>query len=182
MSSYDHSRSGGGRKAGRQILLAAVASVALAACTVQPLYAPTAAGTSVVAALGDIYIEPASGRVDQEVRNQLIFALTGGKGQPSNARYHMRLIVSSSEIALGVNPISTAPAYSMHVDATYEIRSVADDKIVYRATSRQSASYDVVNQEYANTRAKIDAQNRAAALVADDIRIRLAAIAAKGTI
>ena len=182
MSSYDRNRSGGGRKAGRVILLAAIAATALAACTVQPLYAPTAAGTSVVAALGDISIEPIGGRVAQEVRNQLIFALNGGQGQPANPRYRMRLSVSSSEVALGVNPISTAPAYSMHVAATYEVRSVADDKIVYRATSRQSASYDRVNQEYANTRAKRDAEDRAAALVADDIRIRLASVAAKGTI
>ena len=182
MSSYDRNRSGGGRKAGHVILLAAIAAMALAACTVQPLYAPTAAGTSVAAALGDIYILPSGDRVGQEVRNQLIFALNGGKGQPSNARYRMKLSVSSSANALGVNPISKAPAYSMHVDATYELRSVADDKIVYRATSRQSASYDVVNQQYANDRAKRDAEDRAASLVADDIRIRLAAIAAKGTI
>ncbi len=182
MLSYDRNRSGGGRKAGHVILLAAIAAMALAACTVQPLYAPTAAGTSVAAALGDIYIQPVNDRVSQEVRNQLIFALNGGSGQPSNAKYNMRLIVSSNANALGVNPISKAPAYSMHVDATYEVRSVADDKIVYRATSRQSASYDIVNQSFANERAKLDAENRAAALVADDIRIRLAAVAAKGTI
>jgi LPS-assembly lipoprotein len=94
----------------------------------------------------------------------------------------MKLVVSSSESALGVTPIETAPAYSITVSATYEVRSVADDKIVLRSTSRQSASYDRVNQVYANTRAKLDAENRAAALVADDIRIRLAAAATRGTI
>ena len=51
-----------------------------------------------------------------------------------------------------------------------------------RSTSRQSASYDTENQLYANERAVLDAENRAAALVANDIRIRLAAAAAKGTI
>jgi LPS-assembly lipoprotein len=182
MLSFDHSRSGGGHKAGRLILLAAVASVALAACTVQPLYAPTAAGTSVIASLGDIYIEPVGDRLGQEVRNKLIFDLTGGSGQPDGARYRMRLVVASSESALGVTPIETAPAYAITVAATYEVRSVADDKIVLRSTSRQSASYDRVNQIYANTRAKLDAENRAATLVADDIRLRLAAAAARGTI
>ncbi len=182
MSSYDHNRSGGGRKAGRVILIAAIAATALAACTVQPLYAPNAAGTSVGATLSDISIDTVGGRVDQEVRNQLIFLLNGGRDQPSNAKYRMRLMVSSNSTALGVNPITSAPAYSMHVQVTYEVRSVADDRIVYRATSRQAASYDVVNQEYANTRAKLDAENRAAVLVAEDIRIRLAGLAAKGTI
>ena len=182
MSSYDHSRSGGGRKAGRLIFLAAVAAAALAACTVQPLYAPTSAGTSVVAALGTITIDPVADRVGQELRNQLIFQLNGGQGQPADARYRMRLVVSTSENALGVTPIATAPAYSITVAATYEVRSIADDKIVYRSTSRQSASYDRVNQAYANERARRDAENRAAALVADDIRIRLASAAARGTI
>ena len=182
MSSYDHSRSGGGRKAGRLILFAALAAVALSACTVQPLYAPTAAGTSVASWLGSISIDPVNDRVGQEVRNDLIFQLNGGKGQPASPAYHMRLIVSSSEIALGVNPISTAPAYSVVVAATYEVRSVADDKIVLRSTSRQSASYDIGNQAFANERAKRDAEDRASVLVADDIRIRLAAAAAKGTI
>ena len=51
MSSYDHNRSGEGRKAGRLILLAAVMAAALAACTVQPLYAPTVAGGSVATSL-----------------------------------------------------------------------------------------------------------------------------------
>ena len=182
MSSYDHSRSGEGRKAGRLILLAAVTAAALAACTVQPLYAPTVAGTSVATSLADITIDPVGNRLGQEVRNQLIFQLNGGNGQPASANYHMTLSVSSTTSALGVTPIATAPAYSVTVAATYEVRSTADDKIVLRSTSRQSASYDTKNQLYANERAVIDAENRAASLVANDIRIHLATAAAKGTI
>ncbi len=182
MSSFDRNRSGGGRKAGHVILIAAIAATALAACTMQPLYAPTAAGSSVVASLGNIYIEPINNRLGQEVRNRLIFQLNGGKGQPADAPYRMALTVSSSSQSLGVTPIASAPAYSITVAATYEVRSVADDKIVLRSTSRKSASYDRVNQLYANERALLDAQNRAAALVADDIRIHLAIAATKGTI
>ncbi len=182
MSSFDRSRSGGSRKAGRLILLVAVAAAALSACTVQPLYAPTATGASVIAALGDVYIDAVDDRLGQEVRNRLIFQLNGGKGQPANAHYRMKLVVTSSKSSLGVTPIATAPAYSITVAATYEVRSVADDKIVLRNTSRQSASYDRVNQLYANARAERDAENRAASLVAEEIRITLAAAAAKGTI
>ena len=182
MSSSDRRRSGADRKAGRLVALAAIAAVALAACTVQPLYAPTAAGPSVVDALGQIYIDPPNDRLSQEVRNDLIFALNGGAGQPANPTYHMRLIVTSTQSALGVTPIATAPAYSITVAATYEVTSVATGKIVLRSTSRGSASFDRVNQVYANTRARLDAENRAAALAADDIRIHLAAAAAKGTI
>ncbi len=182
MSSYDRTRSGGGRKAGHVILVAAIAATALAACTVQPLYAPTAGTTSVVSSLGDITVDPVSGRLGQELRNQLIFQLNGGKGQPDNARYHMGLSATSSSQALGVSPTAAAPAYSITVTATYELRSIAGNKIILRSTSSKSASYDRVNQLYSNERALRDAENRAAALVAEDIRIRLAVAAAKGTI
>ncbi len=182
MSSSDRSRSAAGRRAGRLISLVAVAATALAACTVQPLYAPTAVGTSVVAALGGIHIEEVDNRLGQEVRNRLIFGLNGGAGQPANPAYRMRLIVTSAESALGVTTFETAPAYSITVAATWEVTSLATEKIVLRSTSRGTASFDRVNQVYANTRARLDAENRAAALVADDIRIRLSAAAAKGTI
>ena len=183
MSSSDRSRSGGRRGASRLILVAVTTATAfLAACTVQPLYAPTAAGTSVVATIGSVYIEPVDNQLGQELRNKLIFDLDGGAGQPDNPTYRMRLIVTSTENALGVTPIQTAPAYSITVAATYEVTSVATGQIILRSTSRANASYDRVNQAYANTRARLDAKNRAAALVADDIRIHLAAAAAKGTI
>ena len=192
MSSSEHGRSGGGRVVGgRLMLLAALAgATALSACTMQPLYAPTAAGTSVAASLSQVYIdavEPRLGgevsdRVAQEVRNKLIFGLNGGAGQPAASAYRMKLTVSVGESALGVAPIEAAPAYSITVAATYEVTSVATGKIVTRATSRGTASYDRVNQVFANTRARLDAENRAAGLVADDIRIRLSAAAANGTI
>ena len=53
MSSSEHGRSMGGRAVGgRLMLLAALAgATALSACTMQPLYAPTAAGTSVAVSL-----------------------------------------------------------------------------------------------------------------------------------
>jgi len=183
MSSSDRSRSRVAR-GGRPIALAAgaIAALTLAACTVQPLYAPTVAGTSVTNTIGSVYIEEVDKRLAQEVRNKLIFALNGGAGQPANPAYRMKLSVSSSETALGVTTFETAPAYSITVAATYEVVSVTTGNIVYRSTARGTASFDRVNQIYANTRAKLDAENRAAALAADQIRIRLSAEAAKGTI
>ena len=191
MSSSEHGRSRGGRVVGgRLMLLAAVSLAALSACTVQPLYAPTATGASVAASLNQISIDAvdqslnqgAEDRVAQEVRNRLIFGLNGGAGQPSAPAYRMKLSVAVTEGALGVTPIEAAPAYSITVAATFEVTSISTGKIVLRATSRGTASYDRVNQAFANSRARLDAENRAAGLVADDIRIRLSAAAANGVI
>jgi len=178
MSSSDLSRPLS--RAGRSALLALATAFALAACTVQPLYGPTPTGQAVTDSLDRIAIESVDSRVAQEVRNRLIFDLGGGRQQ--SPTYKMKLTVSASESALGVTPVESAPTYSITVSATYEVRALATDEIVLRGTSRGIASFDRISQIYANTRARLDAENRAAALAATDIRIRLAAAAAKGTI
>ena len=124
---------------------------------------------------------PAYLQIAQQVRNALIFNLDGGT-EPTGALFRMKLTVTSAQSALGVTPIEAAPAYSLTVSATYEVTSVATRQIVLRGTSRGTASYDRTNQEYANTRSHLDAEDRAAALAADDIRLRLAIAAAKGTL
>lgn len=177
MSSSDRGR--------RAILMAPLAAAlglaALTACTVQPLYAPTAAGTSVSRDLSGIVIDEVGDRVAQQVRNKLIFTL--GANNPAVApTYRMTLTVSSVVNALGVTPVETAPAYSVTVSATYEVTALATGDIVVRGTARGTASFDRVTQIYANTRAQLDAENRAAGLAADKIRVRLSTEAAKGTI
>jgi LPS-assembly lipoprotein len=179
MSSHDRGFSFVGF--GRKLAIGVAALLAPSACTVQPLYAPTLSGASAVSALGQIAIDPVDTRVAQEIRNKLIFSLSGGS-EPTAPAFRMRLLVSSAESALGVAPVEAAPAYSITVSATFEVKTVATGEIVLRGTSRGTASFDRVSQIYANTRARLDAENRAAALAADDIRIRLASAAAKGTL
>jgi LPS-assembly lipoprotein len=159
--------------------LAVFGAAMLASCTVQPLYGPSPSGSAVSTALTRITIDPVGSRVGQELRNKLIFDLGGSTTAPV---YRMKLVVSSAESALGVTPIEAAPTYSLTVSATYEITSIDTGEIVLRGTSRGTASFDRVTQIYANTRARLDAENRAAALAADDIRVRLAAAASKGTL
>lgn len=165
----------------RGALVAAVALLALAGCTVQPLYGTAPSGQAVPATISRIAIGPVDTRVAQQVRNALIFKLDGGN-EPSNPVYQMTLIVTSAQTALGVTPIEAAPSYSLTVSATYEIKSVATGQVVLRDTSRGTASYNRTMQEYANRRAELDAEDRAAAVAAEDIRLRLAAAAAKGTL
>jgi LPS-assembly lipoprotein len=179
MSSSDRGRRRPGRHAGRTMLLAAAAAVTLAACNVQPLYGPSPAGRAVATALDGMTIDPVDTRVGQEVRNKLLFTLNSGS-EPMAPVYRVHLNVTSSETALGVTPVESAPAYSVAVTATYVVTSLASGEVVLRRTVRSSASYDRVNQVFANVRAKLDAENRAAALAADEIHIALAGAAAKG--
>lgn len=159
-------------------LAAATLAVFLAACTAAPLYGPTLSGRSVTAALDRIMIDPVKTRVAQQVRNKLIFDLDGNSGTPP--AYRMRLAVSNTEGPLGITPVESAPAFSVTVSATYTVTSLDTGDIVFRETSRATASYDRVNQVFANVRGRRDAENRAAVTLANDIRIRLASAAARG--
>jgi LPS-assembly lipoprotein len=177
MLSSDHDHPMPRRFSGRVVLFALAAAFGLAACTVQPVYGPAPGGGAVSAALTRIAIDPVDERVAQVVRNKLIFGLTGG-GAVSEPVYRLKLTTSVSEVALGVNPVDSAPSYAVTVAVTYELSKMGSTDIILRNTDRGTASYDRANQGFANVRAKIDAENRAAGVVAGNIRIRIAAAAA----
>lgn len=179
MSSFERGNRGLGRHSGPAVIVALAASLLVAACTVQPVYGPTPGGPSVSQTLRSIAIEPVDSRVAQVVRNRLLFYLTGG-GEPADPQYRMALRVSSSETALGITREGSAPVYSVTVTASYTIYRIGSDKIVLRETARGTASYDRYSQNYANIRAKRDAENRAAEVAANEVRTRVAAATAVG--
>ncbi len=181
MLSSDHGRLGGRRSfAGRLLAFATIAG--LAACTVQPVYGPGPSGsTSAPAVLSHIAVDPVGqDRVGQVVRNKLVFALNGG-GSGGDPRYTMHLTTTVSETGLGLNSIDSAPTYAVTVTVTYEVTKVGTNEVLIRSTSRGTASYDRVNQAFANSRAELDAQDRAATVAVDDIRLRLASAVARLT-
>jgi LPS-assembly lipoprotein len=179
MSSYDRGR-GGPRRFGPAVALALLGSLYLAGCTVQPVYGSRPDGGSVGQALAGIEIDPVDTRIAQEVRNKLVFYMTGGAGVTSNPQYRMKLRVTEAQTALGISRTGSAPVYSITVTASYSLTPVGSDQILIRETARGTASYDRSNQNYANIRAKLDAENRAAAAAADEIRLRVAAAIATG--
>ena len=178
MSSCDHGR-WKPRRAAVAAVLFTLAAFSLSGCFVQPLYGSAAGGGTVHAALRGIAIEPVDDRVAQQVRNKLIFGFTGGAGA-SDPTYKMKLTTSVTEVALGITRVEAAPAYSVTVAVTYDLTKVGSDTVLQHATVRGTASYDRVNQIYANTRARLDAENRAAESAADQIQTRISAAVAKG--
>jgi len=179
MLSSDRGRRRPRRQLGPAAMLAAVAALWLSACTVQPVYGSKPDGGSVGQTLRAIAIDSVDDRVAQEVRNKLVFYFTGG-GEPADPLYRMRLRVSSAQTALGISREGSAPVYSMTVTVSYTVTRVGSEDIVIRETARGTASYDRSNQNFANIRARLDAENRAAAQAADEVRIRVAAATAVG--
>lgn len=180
MSSFDRGNRGLGRQSGTAAIMAVAAALFLSACTVQPVYAPTAGSASVTQTLRAIAIDPVDSRVGQVVRNQLLFDFTGG-GEPADPQYQMTLRVTSSATALGINRVGSAPVYSVTVAVSYTLRKIGSDEIILRESENGTASYDRYSQNFANIRAQRDAENRAAEVAARKIRLRIAAFTAAGT-
>ncbi|MFK7791063.1 MAG: LPS assembly lipoprotein LptE [Devosiaceae bacterium] len=157
-----------------------VSALALAGCQVRPLYSDQvslAAPSQTASALSQIMIDPPADRLTQLVRNELVFGLNGGN---SGATYRMAMRATSSTQSLGVAASGASFAQSVQVTANYQLFRNGDTEPLLERQAFSTASYDTSGQRFANQRAAIDAQDRAAKEVAAIIETQLAAAFATG--
>ncbi|MBB3770561.1 LPS-assembly lipoprotein [Angulomicrobium tetraedrale] len=163
---------------------AGLLAFAVAGCF-KPMYAQdTADGGNLTERLGDIQVVFASGRIGNEVRNDLIFALTGGAGNPANAPYRLELAVTDSSTSTAVDSLSGLPEVEMvSVDVKWLLfdttRTPGPDgkpvPPVAHGNAFGKASLYSGYQRFARARAIRDAQNRAAGVASETIKGQLAA-------
>jgi LPS-assembly lipoprotein len=159
---------------GGAVLIAA--AVALSACTVTPLYGEGPAGESIRADLAAISVLPAADRTDQLVRNELIFAFTGGSA-PAAPRYELSLDATMSGGGLNLaNP--TELSATVTVTVRYSLVELATAAVLGTASLSVSTRYIRSNSAFANVRADQDAEQRAAVEVARQLARDIAAILA----
>lgn len=174
MSWSDRLRPTAGAMRGRfgPLLLVMVAAPLLGACQVRPLHAPD----GIAQGLAPVAISAADTRVEQAVRNRLVFLLSGGRGEPASADYRLDLDVTTSRVGVLVDQSrDTATAGRLTVSARYTLTAVATgDPLVSRSRS-VTAAYDLPDQEFAGLRSTRDAEDRASRELADIIGADLAA-------
>lgn len=141
---------------------------ALAGVDVTPITAPS--GTS-------------EARVAVEVRNQLLFNLTGGAAAPPPThRLMIRMAASRLSVIVDIN--SGRPDvedYGLNVN--YSLMEIKTGRTVLTSDTYARVSYDIPGQEqrFARARGLRDAENRAAKLIADNVKARLASYFVAGT-
>lgn len=179
MSSPDSARGAAARTGLAAVLLAA--GLLGAGCTVRPLYSDAVApGASAPmgAQLAAVSVNPVSTRQGQEVRNQLIFLLGGGQGNPSAPAYTLDIAVTSYSSAAAVIQVSTntqSPTSSLlTMSAGYTLTEAATGRVVARGRRAISSAYDVPQQQFAALRSERDAENRAARELAEQLRFAIA--------
>ncbi len=144
----------------------------------QPMYGQSTlfgAGAKLRDEMRQVEVLEIQGRVGQEIRNDLIFELTGGQGNPVGAPYKLAMtITSGSQTPLVDVTSGRATSETVVLDVTYRVLDVANDRVVLTEKALARISLDRSQQRFAAIRAVRDAQNRAAKLVAQQIRSRLA--------
>ncbi|WP_137042622.1 LPS assembly lipoprotein LptE [Pseudolabrys sp. FHR47] len=181
----------------RQLARAAFA-LALAGLTAgcfQPMYgsganSPTAATPDVADRLSSVEVEqivaaPATpiARLAVEVRNNLLFNLTGG-GPTTASAYKLKIQLSSSTRQVIVDIDSARPEIQNYgLNATYTLIDSGTGKTLFTSYTFARVSYNTPGQQqrFAGDRGLRDAENRAAAVIAENIRNRLASYFVAGT-
>lgn len=162
-------------------LLGLAAALLLAGATAgcfKPMYAESsqADGIALQDKLSDVEVVFVGGRVGNEVRNDLIFNLTGGAGNPAGAPYRLVMKVTDNTEQTYINSVSGLPEVEMvTVTADWQLFASGDDKKpLTQSKAFGKASLDSGFQRFARNRAIRDAQNRASTMVADAVRGQLA--------
>ena len=183
------------RRAGVPARIAIVlAAASLTAGCFEPLYgARPAPGTdSVRDKLASITIAPMNPRkgtpqerVSVALYNALQFDLSGGAGSSaSTAIYRLEVSALPQEMTVVINPTTGRPESEIgRLTASYTLIEIATGKAVVRDSTIAEVDYDVPGsqQRFAKQRALRDAEDRAAQVVADSIRNRLASYFVAGT-
>jgi LPS-assembly lipoprotein len=175
-------------------LLPAFALAGLSAGCFQPLYGDYSVaepgGASVLESMKSVDVAPLNtprgtrlDRVGVEVRNDLIFRLTGG-GPVGSPTHRLQIDLSSQQQQIIVDITSgRADVQNYGIDARYRLIDLATGKTVVNSTTFSRVSFDIPGQQqrFAGERGLRDAEDRAAVVIADHIRNRLASYFTAGT-
>jgi LPS-assembly lipoprotein len=136
---------------------------------------PVGGGPSLRDALRDVEIAEIEGRVGQEIRNDIIFELTGGDGNPTGAPFRLTMTISTRTQTPVIDPTTgISQIDTVGLTVNYRLLDVASKKLVLTDSALARVSVDRSMQRFARLRGIRDAENRAAKAVAQQIRARLA--------
>jgi LPS-assembly lipoprotein len=171
---------------------AALAAALLLAGCFQPLYgerSPTG-GPGIRNLMSQVDVSQISApngtrlsRLAVEVRNGLLFELTGGSAAPPPT-HRLKISLSSQETSVIVDVNTARPDVQNYgIDASYTLTEIATGKVVMTSRTFSRVSYDIPGQEqrFARARGLRDAETRASKVIADNIRTRIASYFVAGT-
>jgi LPS-assembly lipoprotein len=173
-------------------LAAVIAVSSLCAGCFQPMYGerPLASGQSLRTTLQSIDVQQIDApkgtsqeRIAVEVRNALMFDIKGGAGSGVATHRLVVKIVPTRTSLLVDRTSARASSENFGIDASFILTEIATGKPVVNGNTFARVSYDIpgTEQRFARARALRDAEDRAAQVIAENIKNRLASYFIAGT-
>ena len=147
-----------------------LASLALSACGLKPLYSGGSQG-QVSALLGSVTADAIEGKNGWLMRNALNDRLGASRG--NSARYRLVVKLDDQIEGFGVRADDTVTRERRTLRARYQLIDLDSSKTVLDATAGSDAGIDVVSSEYATIAAENTALENLTQKVAEQIVTRL---------
>ena len=173
-------------------LATALALAGLLGGCFEPLYGEKtlAGGPGLSQRLRAVAVDPiraASGspnaRIAVELQNDLNYDLTGGTGQTGKThQLNINLTTQNQQVIVDITT-ARPDVQQFGINVSYTLVEIATGKPVVSGTTSARVSYDNPGQQqrFANARGQRDAENRAAKVISDNIKARLASYFSAGT-
>ena len=147
-----------------------LASLALSACGLKPLYSGGSQG-QVSALLGSVTVDAIEGKNGWLMRNALNDRLGASRG--NSARYRLVVKLDDQIEGFGVRADDTVTRKRRTLRARYQLIDLESSKTLLDATAGSDAGIDVVSSEYATIAAENTALENLTQKVAEQIVTRL---------
>jgi LPS-assembly lipoprotein len=144
----------------------------MSGCGFRPLYGAGAQG-AVGAELARVKIGTIPDRVGQQLHNFLLDRINR-KGRPEKPLYLLSVDVEIEKVRQAVEANETATRAKLIFTASFQLQEIATEKILLKNWSRSVNSYNIVTSAIATRSAELDAIDRAAREVSEEIRSLLA--------
>lgn len=193
MSLADAQNAGKHRALANWLRAALIVSLgAMTAACFQPLYGERSltGGPGLGQALAGVDVMPIDApqgsresRLAVEVRNALLFGLTRGGAEPPPT-HRLKINMTTQRTSVIVDVQTARPEVQNYgINAQYILTEIATGKPVVTGSAFSRVAFDVPGQQqrFAQVRALRDAENRAATVLSEQIKSRVASFFAAGT-
>jgi LPS-assembly lipoprotein len=155
-------------------ILALSACLLVAACGFEPVYGTRLDGSSTSRELASVAVVQQSTRLGQLIRNELLSTIAPA-GQQEAQAYVLELLPQAAEEVVIRDFDTGVLRRSFRVEAVFRLTEPGSAGELYSGRTFAQASYDRTGTPFADMRARIEAEERAAKEIGSDIATRLAA-------
>jgi LPS-assembly lipoprotein len=135
------------------------------------MYGSTSLG-AVDGELARVKVQVISDRVGQQAHNFLLDRLNRS-GRPVDPRYLLEVRIQVAKTELGIERDETATRAKLVLTARFSLTDIKTRETLLRRTARSTNSYNIVDSAVSTRSAELDAVERAAREISEDIRVLL---------